>query len=163
VSRIDIDVHATQNHHFRVRALWESDAQEVVPQIEVAINPHVGLAESHKGHGIQDPQGGNTLQVQAIIPHQQTEESVRWHLEPSLIECHKSHHVSLHWRGGCEVLRHMTGSKLCYRHEPQAHEVLTWHCGANSQTDCQLIVQPSGLLKHTWIGSVCTPHHLLTN
>jgi hypothetical protein len=42
--RFDIDVHAAQNRCFHARALREPDANKVIPQIKVRINPHVGLA-----------------------------------------------------------------------------------------------------------------------
>jgi hypothetical protein len=37
--RSDVDVHATRNRHLRVCALRELDAEEVVPQVEVGVNP----------------------------------------------------------------------------------------------------------------------------
>jgi hypothetical protein len=44
-----IEVHTTQNHHFHARALQEPDVKEVVPQIKVGLDPHVGLTQGHKG------------------------------------------------------------------------------------------------------------------
>jgi hypothetical protein len=58
----DVDDHATQNHHFRAWAWQEPGAKEVVPQIEVELNPHVGLAKSYKGRDMQDPWGGQVMQ-----------------------------------------------------------------------------------------------------
>jgi hypothetical protein len=52
---LDVNVHSTLNRHFRIRALREPDAKEVVPQVEVGVNPYKGLAQSHKGHDMQDP------------------------------------------------------------------------------------------------------------
>jgi hypothetical protein len=40
----DIDVHAAQNHHFCTRALQGPNTKDVVPQIKVGLNPHIGLA-----------------------------------------------------------------------------------------------------------------------
>jgi hypothetical protein len=40
----DIDVHASQNCHFRAQALQGPNVKEIVPQIKVGLNPHVGLA-----------------------------------------------------------------------------------------------------------------------
>jgi hypothetical protein len=40
----DIDIHSTQNRRFHVHVLRELDAKEVVTQIKVGVNPHVGLA-----------------------------------------------------------------------------------------------------------------------
>jgi hypothetical protein len=59
MSGLDMDGHASQNRCFHVRALREPDAKEVVPQVEMGVNPHVGLKQSHKGRGMQDPRGGS--------------------------------------------------------------------------------------------------------
>jgi hypothetical protein len=66
VPRFDVDIHATQNHRFRARSLQEPGEKEVVPQIEVRLNPHVGLAQDHIGRYVQDPRGGKVVQLQAI-------------------------------------------------------------------------------------------------
>jgi hypothetical protein len=44
----DEDVHTTQSHCLRARVLLYLGAKEVVPQIEVELNPHIGLAQSDK-------------------------------------------------------------------------------------------------------------------
>jgi hypothetical protein len=59
--RLDMDDHATQNSRFHIRALWEPDVKEVVPKVEVGINSHVGLTQSHKGCDMQDPRGGQMV------------------------------------------------------------------------------------------------------
>jgi hypothetical protein len=41
--RLHIDVHATQNCCFQVRALQEPDVKEVVPQVKVGVNPYEDL------------------------------------------------------------------------------------------------------------------------
>jgi hypothetical protein len=41
--RSNIGDHATQNHYFGTPVLREPGAKEVVPQIEVGLNPQVGL------------------------------------------------------------------------------------------------------------------------
>jgi hypothetical protein len=56
--RLDIDVNATQNHHFRARARQELGAKEVVPQMKVGLNPHIGLTRGQEGRHMQDPRGG---------------------------------------------------------------------------------------------------------
>jgi hypothetical protein len=40
----DIDVHASQNRHFHAQALREPNVKEVVSQIKVGLDPHIGLA-----------------------------------------------------------------------------------------------------------------------
>jgi hypothetical protein len=55
MSKLDVGNHAYQNCHFHVRALWELNAKEVVPQVEMGVNPHIGLAQSHEGRDVQDP------------------------------------------------------------------------------------------------------------
>jgi hypothetical protein len=72
----DEDVDTAQNHHFRTRALLEPDTKEVVPQIEVGLNTHVGLTHGHKGRYVQDPRGGQVKQLQAIKLQQRAEKSV---------------------------------------------------------------------------------------
>jgi hypothetical protein len=52
--RLEVDLHATQNCRFHVCALRELDAKEVVPQVEVGVNAHEGLTQSHKGRDMQD-------------------------------------------------------------------------------------------------------------
>jgi hypothetical protein len=47
--RLDMNVHTTQNHRFRVRTLREPNVKEVVPHVEVGVNPHEGLTQSYKG------------------------------------------------------------------------------------------------------------------
>jgi hypothetical protein len=58
--------------------------------------------------------------------------------------------------------------------DPGSTQILTWHCGAKSQTVSQfmnlrtaptrqvLIVQPLHVIETPMDGSVCMPHHLLT-
>jgi hypothetical protein len=48
-------IHTTQHHCFRTRALPEPSAEKVVPQIEVGLNPHIGLTQDHKRYHVQDP------------------------------------------------------------------------------------------------------------
>jgi hypothetical protein len=50
--KFDINIYAIQNHRLCARALWEPDAKELVLQIEVGANPHIGLAQSYKGHNV---------------------------------------------------------------------------------------------------------------
>jgi hypothetical protein len=38
-----------------------SGTKEVLPQIEVGLNPHVGLTHGNKGRYVQDPQGGQVI------------------------------------------------------------------------------------------------------
>jgi hypothetical protein len=52
---------STPPHCFHTQALQESYVKEVVPQIEVGLNPHVGLAQGHKGRYVQDPRGGQVM------------------------------------------------------------------------------------------------------
>jgi hypothetical protein len=47
----------------RIFALQELDVKEVVPQVEVGVNSHEGLARSHKSCDMQDPQGGQVVQL----------------------------------------------------------------------------------------------------
>jgi hypothetical protein len=67
--RSDKEVHTTQNRRFRARALHESGAKEVVPQIEVVLDPLVGLTQGHKGRYVQDPQRGEMAHFQTIELH----------------------------------------------------------------------------------------------
>jgi hypothetical protein len=55
---------------------------------------------------------------------QQAEESVQWHIESLLVKCHEGDHISLHQRGGREVLGHVAGHELHSRYDPLAHNVL---------------------------------------
>jgi hypothetical protein len=55
--RSDKDVHIAQSRHLRTRALLSPGTKEVVPQIEVGLNPHIGLAQGHKGRHVQDSRG----------------------------------------------------------------------------------------------------------
>jgi hypothetical protein len=55
--RLDMDNPALRNHHIRVQVLRMPDVEEVVPKVKMGDNPHVGLAQSHQGRNVQDPQG----------------------------------------------------------------------------------------------------------
>jgi hypothetical protein len=33
------------------------DMEEIVLQVELGVNPQVGLAQIHEGHDVQDPEG----------------------------------------------------------------------------------------------------------
>jgi hypothetical protein len=48
----DEDVHTDQSRHFHARALLQPSVKEVVSQIEVGFNPHIGLTQGHKGHHV---------------------------------------------------------------------------------------------------------------
>jgi hypothetical protein len=76
VPRSNLDVHATQNCYFYARALQESGVKEVVPQIEVGLNSHVGLTQGHKDRYVQDPRGDQVVQFQAIELQLKAEKSV---------------------------------------------------------------------------------------
>jgi hypothetical protein len=71
--RSDEDVHTDQNSHFHTRALLELSVKEVVQQIEVGLNPHIGLTRGRKGHHVQDPREGQVMQFQAIELQQRAE------------------------------------------------------------------------------------------
>jgi hypothetical protein len=98
--RLGVDNYVPRNCLFHVRALQTLDVEEVVPHIEMGVNPHVGLAQSLGGRDVQDPHGGKIVQLQAIVLQQRTEELVRWHTESLLIKCQESHHVSVYRCGG---------------------------------------------------------------
>jgi hypothetical protein len=68
--RLEMDGRAPRDHHFCIRALRALDAEEVVPHLQMGVNPHDGLAQSHKGHDVQNPQGGQIMQLQVIILQQ---------------------------------------------------------------------------------------------
>jgi hypothetical protein len=74
--RSDGDAHTAQNCRFHAQALLEPGAKEIVPQIEVGLNPHIGLTHGHKGRHVHDPQGGQVMQFQAIELQQRAEKSV---------------------------------------------------------------------------------------
>jgi hypothetical protein len=42
-------VHIAQGLHSRVRALSQPRLEKVAPQVEVGLNPNVGLAQGHEG------------------------------------------------------------------------------------------------------------------
>jgi hypothetical protein len=44
----DKDVHIAQSRCLRSRALLKLGVKEVVPQVEVRLNPHIGLAQGHR-------------------------------------------------------------------------------------------------------------------
>jgi hypothetical protein len=35
-----------------VWVLWTPDAEDIIPQVEVGINSHVGLAQGHEGRNV---------------------------------------------------------------------------------------------------------------
>jgi hypothetical protein len=41
--------------------------EKIVPLAEVVIYPHVGHAQGHEGHNMQDPRIGQMVQLQAIM------------------------------------------------------------------------------------------------
>jgi hypothetical protein len=60
-----VDNHAPQNCHFCVWVLWMPVVEKIVSQDEMEVNPHIGLTQNHKGRDIQDPRGGQIVQLQA--------------------------------------------------------------------------------------------------
>jgi hypothetical protein len=40
--------------------------EEIVPQIEVGLNPHVSLTQGHEGRHMQDPRRSQVMHFQAI-------------------------------------------------------------------------------------------------
>jgi hypothetical protein len=53
--RVDMNTYAAQHHYLRVWVRPELDVEEVVPQVEVGFDPHVGLAQGYEGHNMEDP------------------------------------------------------------------------------------------------------------
>jgi hypothetical protein len=47
--RSNKDVHITQSYRFHARAWPQLGTKEVLLQIEVGLNPYMGLAQGHKG------------------------------------------------------------------------------------------------------------------
>jgi hypothetical protein len=56
--------------------------EEVVPQVEVGLNPHVGFAQGYEGRDMYDPQRSQMMQFQVIELQQRAEESMRGAPEP---------------------------------------------------------------------------------
>jgi hypothetical protein len=47
--RLGMNNHTPGDHQLHFRVLRTPDTEEVIPQIELRINPQVGLTQSHKG------------------------------------------------------------------------------------------------------------------
>jgi hypothetical protein len=62
----DINVDAAPHHRLRARVLPESDAEDVVSQIKVGLNPHVSLAQGYEGRDVQNAQRSQIMQLQNI-------------------------------------------------------------------------------------------------
>jgi hypothetical protein len=75
VPKSDEDVHTAQNHRFHARVLSEPGTK-VVPQIEVGLNPHIGVTHGHIGHHVQDPRRGHVMQFEAIELQQRAKKFV---------------------------------------------------------------------------------------
>jgi hypothetical protein len=43
--------------------LLTSDTEEIVPQVELGVNPQVGLPQSHEGSNMQHPRGSQIVQL----------------------------------------------------------------------------------------------------
>jgi hypothetical protein len=44
------------------------EMEEIIPQIKIRVNPQVSLTQSHEGRNMQDPRGGQMVQLKAVIP-----------------------------------------------------------------------------------------------
>jgi hypothetical protein len=82
----------TSTHPARVRP--KPHTKEVVPQVEVGFDPHVGLTQGYERCNTQDPRRRQMMHPQAMELQQRTEESVRRHTKSSLIKCRARHNIS---------------------------------------------------------------------
>jgi hypothetical protein len=58
MSRLGVHIYAPLKLPIPCRVLWTPDVEEIVPQVEMGVNPHVGLTQSHEGRDMQDPREG---------------------------------------------------------------------------------------------------------
>jgi hypothetical protein len=55
MSELDMNDCTPRDCQLHVWVLWTPDTEEIIPQVEMGVNPHVGLTQSHKGCDVQDP------------------------------------------------------------------------------------------------------------
>jgi hypothetical protein len=98
--------------------------EEILPQIEIRVNPQVSFTQGYQDGNMQDSKGSQVVKLEAVVLQERVEEWVQRHAEPSLVESHKGHHVSLRRSRERRILRHPTGFELCHQHKPVFHEIL---------------------------------------
>jgi hypothetical protein len=98
--------------------------EEILPQIEIRVNPQVSFTQGYQDGNMQDSEGSQVVKLEAVVLQERVEEWVQRHAEPSLVESHKGHHVSLRRSRERRILRHPTGFELCHQHKPVFHEIL---------------------------------------
>jgi hypothetical protein len=124
VPRLDMDHRASRDRQLCYRILQTVHMEEILPQIEIGINPQVSFTQDYEDGDTEDSEGSRVVKLEAIVPQEQAEEWVWRHVEPSLVESHKGHHVSLHKSRERRVVRHLTGFELRRRHKPMIHEFM---------------------------------------
>jgi hypothetical protein len=53
--RSDRNAHIAPHCHFLTRAQPQLEAEEIVPEIKLGLNPHVGLAQGYQSRNMKDP------------------------------------------------------------------------------------------------------------
>jgi hypothetical protein len=99
-----MDDHVTRDHQLRFRVLQMTDMEEVLPQIEIGVDPQVSFTQGYKGYNMQDSNGSYVVKLEAVVLHERAEELVQRHAELLLVESCKVHHVSFHRCGKRRVL-----------------------------------------------------------
>jgi hypothetical protein len=86
--------------------------KEILPQIEIGVNPQVSFTQGYEDGDMQDSGGSQVVKLEAIVLQERAEELVWRHANPSLMESHKGHHISLHRSRERKVLRHPIGFEI---------------------------------------------------
>jgi hypothetical protein len=130
--------------------------EEILPQIEIGVYPQVRFTQGYEDGDMHDSRGSQVLKLEVIVPQERAEERVRRHLEPSLVESRKGHHVSLRMSKERRVLRHPTGFELRHQHKLMFHEFLQvpQH---NSRRSLVLLHHGSGRKKGQYIHDPVIP------
>jgi hypothetical protein len=82
--------------------------EEVVPQVEVGLNQHVGFTQGYEGRDMYDPQRSQMMQFQVIELQQRAEESMQGRTKAALVKRQGRHNVSHRRSGGRRICRNMT-------------------------------------------------------
>jgi hypothetical protein len=116
--------YASGDHQLSFKILRTLVVKEVLPLIELRVDPQVSFTQSHEGRNMQDSRGSQVVKLEAVIPQKRVEEPMWWHAESLLIERRKGHHVSFHRCRECKVRRNPTSLELRRSHKPMLHEYL---------------------------------------
>jgi hypothetical protein len=66
--RLDMDDRASRDRQLRFRILQTTHTEEILPSIEIEVDPQVSFTQGYEDSNMQDSRGSQVVKLKAIVP-----------------------------------------------------------------------------------------------